>query len=482
MKFHQLYSLLFEEFKKSPKHIHLFDVPMFSIYVKEDQKEFFNETLSISHNELKEVFASARNKIIKMGFSAMHANVLFDDLRNRRNQNTGGAMGGYASPNGKFMAIDISQLKNLKYIEKVIVHEWAHLWMFNNSSGFKKAVKEFYNHLFTEVKPHVQTDVSKLPAELEASIFSQLNATWVPTIKNFFNPQRVIYYLNEYIVANNVLTINDAQYLPHGVTIWNGISKKAFSDVSVGDEIYLTKVGNGWIIGSKQNSNKPNRFAREISIPFDQLQSYLDGTREEIEQKFNEIKRPRNPRSNIEMRNHVKQYIKTNIIAALELSLKNIIGYASKSNLKNDTTFIDAAVKIISPNLLRYLRNIVRKPNLGERVYDKFWVTPSDKTGISYTEKMTEMILNNYNEKEKNKIRDLSTLSGEEHNDIRKKIAALVEWVNEYGMSNDDEIWATGVEEFVKLPDKYKKEIIRLMQTQDRRHIPNRTMRKKMKT
>jgi hypothetical protein len=49
-------------------------------------------------------------------------------------------------------------------------------------------------------------------------------------------------------------------------------------------------------------------------------------------------------------------------------------------------------------------------------------------------------------------------------------------------MSNNLELWATGVEEFVKLPDKYKKEIMRLMQTQDRRNIPNRTMRKKMQT
>jgi hypothetical protein len=55
------------------------------------------------------------------------------------------------------------------------------------------------------------------------------------------------------------------------------------------------------------------------------------------------------------------------------------------------------------------------------------------------------------------------TLTGREHSDTRKILAQLVEWVNEYGLSNNLELWATAIELFFNLPFKYRTTIVKLM-------------------
>jgi len=45
-------------------------------------------------------------------------------------------------------------------------------------------------------------------------------------------------------------------------------------------------------------------------------------------------------------------------------------------------------------------------------------------------------------------------------------------------MSNDDEIWATGIEKFFKLNPQHRKSIIKLMTTTGARTEPNRSQRR----
>jgi hypothetical protein len=54
-------------------------------------------------------------------------------------------------------------------------------------------------------------------------------------------------------------------------------------------------------------------------------------------------------------------------------------------------------------------------------------------------------------------------LAGEMWNDIRERVKNLVKWSSAYGLSNEDELWATGIEEFTQLPPEHRKNIIKLM-------------------
>ena len=64
---------------------------------------------------------------------------------------------------------------------------------------------------------------------------------------------------------------------------------------------------------------------------------------------------------------------------------------------------------------------------------------------------------------------------------IRKQLLPLVKWSRDYGLSNEDELWATGVEDFVKLPMEHKKAILDLMRVTGSRNKDNRRMRQHKK-
>jgi hypothetical protein len=376
MNFNQLYSFLFEEFKKSPKHVHLYDVPMFSIYVKDDQKQFFYQTLPISNNELKDVFASARNKIIKMGFSAMHVNVLFNDLQKDINQNTGGGVGGYASRKGKYMTIDISQLENLQYLEKVIIHEWAHLWMYNNSSGFKKAVKEFYQQILNRGKEQFE----------------------------FFDNR----YILDILDKDEIKPIFDKHF------------KKMVSSIKETYEL-----------------SKKSDYMNEVTSEY--LQE--------------------------EIQNQIRFFVED----FMEDMTRFLYSKKFFINLSAKQADIDKVVNF-AMRIGRFIVNDIETDNDIDTITGKHFRMNIN----SFLNMFIEIIKQTGNYPQPKNLK--------QHIGLRESIFKLVEWVNAYGLSNDDEIWATGVEEFVKLPDKYKKEIMRLMQTQDRRDIPNRTMRKRIKS
>jgi hypothetical protein len=52
---------------------------------------------------------------------------------------------------------------------------------------------------------------------------------------------------------------------------------------------------------------------------------------------------------------------------------------------------------------------------------------------------------------------------GEYKEGHREEMKNLVKWANSYGMANDDELWATGVENFLELPVNHRKAILKLM-------------------
>jgi predicted metal-dependent hydrolase len=448
-------------------------LPMFTIYIHKELMDKI-ENMDELKERMKGSCNEARKRIIKMGFRSMHSNILIDDLSGEVNQITGGDVGGRAHRNGKYMTISLEMLRYPKNLIKVIIHEWAHLWMFNNSAGFKKVVRAYYKELLKDFKkiPY-EPNENELNEEEKNIIFEKMKEIWIPTIKRMF---RYTENYNDYILHYNYLTINDAKFLPHLRRIY-GISKKTFSDVSVGDEIYLDKVNNGWLVGSIKRQDQPNRMSREIMINFDEIMEYLDNNQEEIETQINKSEKSNGRKlTSKELLNGVVREIRYSIQSALDLSARGI-GYYNYDSKKHQE-FIDKSVKILLPKISKYLRNIVKRPDLDGDVYDKFWASPANESGISYTNEMKRML--NFKRKEEmlHKLKLSSELSGENFNNLREQMKDLVEWSNSYGLSNSDELWATGVEEFMKLPDKHRKSILRMMETTDMRETPNRSMRR----
>ena len=63
----------------------------------------------------------------------------------------------------------------------------------------------------------------------------------------------------------------------------------------------------------------------------------------------------------------------------------------------------------------------------------------------------------------KKDFKDNGSFIGKEFGEHRTVMAKLNNWVNSYGMSNEDELWATAIEYFFKLPINYRKALIKIM-------------------
>lgn len=165
------------KFRKSNKYIHLVDLPMFSIYANVSLDKIKLEEFKKT-NYVKE-FSVARDYIHKIGFPSMHANVIISDLSSEINQNTGGRVGGQAVSYKKFMELDINSVN-----VNNIIHEWAHLWMMNNSKIFKKSVNSFYAYMLKHstdnitktLLPHGQKDkIGKYKKDFSTTNSYELN-------------------------------------------------------------------------------------------------------------------------------------------------------------------------------------------------------------------------------------------------------------------------------------------------------------------
>lgn len=470
-----------ESFRKSTKIKHLYDVPMFSIFAANDLiwSDKFNHELDVPREldtkHVRNIFAEARKRINKMGFPSMHSNVVFKDLSKEKNRNTGEGVGGYAHRAGKYMSVDYNHFLNDSgdWPIRVIVHEWAHLWMYNNSKGFKDAVKEYYKSLIDTQKPNIsQKQETELPETFNKLVFKQLTDVWVPMIEGLFTKSVMEdWAVERYVQAYNKLSINDAEFLPHLSEIY-GKSKRKFGNVDIGDDVYADKFNRGWLLGNK---NKQRSTRTDIQIPFNDLLNYLDISVQEAETQFNQVRIPRGM-SKIELKQGVSNAIKREVERALEKTMKNL-NYEYRFKVKNSKEFVDTAVDILLPNVLKYLRNIVRVPDLRGNVYDKVWSTPANGR-VSYIKEISKYILEITNTETTLNLKNAKNFSGEEYNSVRKQMKNLVGWANSYGMSNDDELWATGIEYFLKLPENHRKSILKLMETKGARTTPNRRLRK----
>jgi hypothetical protein len=422
------------------------DVPMFSIFIDKQLAQTNADQIESYKNSLQEACKEARNSIAKMGFSSMHSNIVIRDLSQRVNQNTGGGVGGFASQKGKYMVIGADMIKNADYLIKIIVHEWAHLWMFNNSKAFKKAVKEYYNMLKNY---YVETTPQKLTREDEDKILSAWNVAFPAAIERLVSNE----IINSYLIQRNKINITDFERLPHLFTVWGTASKNISVEnnqrrtkvLPEGSKIYATKVSDGWLVGADENVRWETYIKQQVPIvELDVIENVEALFQKALnDYKTNYMKRKISPVGDF----------KPNIYSTVR-SAYSQIARALKIPEKNED-FVLKASEIIWKRFAVWLKTL--KPL--KDPYDQLWVSnPYKPKEFSISKTLTDQ-MSLY----KPDDRDSVNLSGEKYNQIREVAKDLVKWSDSYGMSDDLELWATGVEDFLKLPRYHRQKIIELM-------------------
>ena len=179
--------------------LHLINVPMFSIYIDKNiflADKYRNNPVvgtikSLCQNKfgkpegwkivaygfnmlfsklLKEVCNISKKQINTMGFSSMHANIIIKDLGDE-DENVKGVRLGLAYENKHSMNLNFNYIipmlsHDIRKASSVITHEWAHLWMFQNSKAFKQTVKDLYNDLvIKKTKPILPLNLQNLAGD-----------------------------------------------------------------------------------------------------------------------------------------------------------------------------------------------------------------------------------------------------------------------------------------------------------------------------
>lgn len=445
LSFNQFYYLEESRFRDRKNQIHLMDVPMFSIFIDKDLAQTESTKLESYKNILKRACAQARNKINKLGFSSMHANLVIRDLSGDVNKNTGGGVAAYAHRKGKYMSISKEMIKYGEYLVDTIVHEWAHLWMYNNSKSFKLAVKEYYNLLkdyYIETEPRKPSNRDK----------NTILAAWTDTF-----PKSINYLvsgdnmrLSEYLMQRNKITIKDFKRLPHLFTMRGTASKditvtdnnNRSKTIPKGERIYVIKIHAGWLIGTGDI---------ELFIEWEGPIINL-GVLENPEEAFERALAKTKARSSGDKISPVRD-LKPEIYSSIRGAYSKI---AQKLGIPEENEdFVSKASEIIWKKFSAWLKN----PIPMKSPYDELWLNnPHNPEGFSLTKTLTSEFFKHSKDEREN-----INYSGEKYNNIRQLASALVRWVTEYGMSNDDELWATAIEYYKKLPKDHQRKIMELM-------------------
>ena len=416
MNFEKFYYLNEAKFRDSKKVEHLYDVPMFSIFL---DKKSDVDVRYLNTGATKEIFAKARNRIQKLGFPSMHTNVVVADLSKEANQNTGGGVGGYADHKGRFMAVSYDLLvKDVDYSVSIIVHEWAHLWMYNNGHTFRKAVGEYYKLMkdySTDADPILDTEwpLWEMDHQLQDDTFTHI----VDQL---------------YKVIDNIYTTTLYKTYPPDSEAW-------------GEDYWVAPYNN---MGS-DFENSVNDIIRDGCKMMDpEYKSY---------------------QYDAEVDDQAQRILGTGIYQKITDYVNDCVEDIKAEDPEKDPLSFDYTGK----------REVFGK-GLSPKNYDARYHLVFDIDPDIVTEFLASI---DYVLKLSNNAKNIGAkdFSGSEYSNARSEAMKLGRWANEYGMSNEDELWATGVEHFTNLPKDHKKRIMNLMQVTGSRNKDNRRMRQHKK-
>lgn len=466
-----------KRFKKKKNLTHVADVPMFSIYVADAVGKDPNNAKLINIESIKRDLSDARNEIHKIGFPSMHANVVIDDIKKSYPLVAGSAAG--LAVQNQFMVINVHNLDETK---RIAVHEWAHLWMAQKPKLFKKAILDVYNNMMS-VASSKAVDVtyddflsgesspkyklaSHLTTLVPGKIYINMSDYWANYFSSLMFDKRSS---SKYRLFGKKFTKNLVDALPMGLrfdtTIKQPITMMSFSRggsivLPSNSKVYVEKGNSMWIVGVEQNN-----------ILYEGVVKYENAEKMFGPDMYNKIDQVLKLRSDIDKMS--KKQLENEILFDLKQEIRNtfkmmvdryITGY-KPSNKDYDLleTWIE---KYVYPMYLYVLRNTKEynkiKNFTPNEKYNYFWVQnklkPADVSLMRFSSFIynRELMIKKYTQGDR-------ALTGFEHSETRKILAELVEWVNEYGLSNNLELWATAIELFFKLPFKYRTTIVKLM-------------------
>lgn len=439
-------------FRNRKNLVHIMDVPMFSVF-----RDIELAADLPSEDELKTVFQDARTAIHKLGFPSMHANVVLADLSRIVNSNTGErGVGGQAHYRNKFMSIDV---KNI--YPSIVVHEWAHLWMMNNSKEFKTAVNAVYTHLrasgITKAKDNkggrdfLEPDKSRKVLDLWANTFDNLKYDMSRGVSNLL------------FLRNKAMSPEVVPYLPQGITIEVTLKRDldvqslrgSHDTIHAGSEAYAEKSSDGWIIGHERDNVRYEKYIEGFNSIFDWAGGNI---LEKLASAYSQTKRRIRNRL-AQSGRRIQDDIKDTLISKFDNAIQSIENYLRISIPTEDREKILSWISdFVYPRYVKLLSDPRYIPNENEKLYDYLWLN-NDKVRngrLSFMNLINGLIASK-------KLEASPRYTGKEFEFERDLMQKLTSWVNSYGMSNDDELWATAIEMFFDLSPSNRKLIIKLM-------------------
>jgi hypothetical protein len=231
--------------------------------------------------------------------------------------------------------------------------------------------------------------------------------------------------------------------------------------IQAGEEVYVSKGNNGWLIGKYINNNRYEIVTDNYAALFDYVESLQSGDLlHDIEIKLEEYNK-RNSKYN------TPKYLISKLNEQIQDKLENIFKSIASSfkiyPAEEEINVVKSWSKYILPKYLKMLKSrkltdlYKSKP---DALYNWIWCSNELKPDDTSFVKFFTTIMNR--ETHKNTFKQPS-LAGKENAENRTEMAKLTNWVNSYGLSNKDELWATAIEYFFKLSPEYRKVIIKLM-------------------
>ena len=409
---------------------------MFSVYLFKDDADKV-ENINELKEKMTDACTEARKIITKMGFPSMHSNILLKDLSKDVNWVTGeGGVGGYATRKGKYMTVSLEQIKSPDYLIKVIVHEWAHLWMFNNSKGFKNAVKEYYNALLNQYKTNFPTAQKQKEKEPFRNVIKNKNfeqteqllgrrysdVIWTEVTKNIMYTVRGIYYgyvSNKYDEDNSLWKVDDQRYFNTERDNFKNVTKKLILKIIEDMQNKSQFFEIDMEIYKKQLNYLSNAITK---LFYDRLVKSIKRSVEFDESDWNWAKE--DGENWVSKFPSVSDYLYSETNNNENFVFTNNSPYTDVSNKFDELDHRHGIIHMILNFVYNIFENTINQKNFPQ---------------------------------------SQDNLVGKEQSHFREEMRYLVKWVDSYGMSNNDELWATGVDSFLKLPPNHRKAILNLM-------------------
>lgn len=459
------------------------ELMQFTVIKRMKTPEGVEQFLEHFGDHLKSILREAQSSLGKIGFTRMHSNLVFVDTSKSVNQNTGvtGDVAGYARTDKHYMAINMMHFinnyrTNPDVISNTIIHEWAHLWFFQNSKAFKKSVDDLYSNLVLSKENLIKNpEISK---EYDNKFSIKIIDFWKSYVV------RIEELINTTLLKKIDIDEKTVNLIPHSLTFRGKLKNDLNYDLKEGQSVYCEKGNTGWLVGYF-DSNTARRH--EIVIPLNDLnkldniiQTSYESIKDAIKEVINRYDNPSEEDIDKNIKDSIISFFKTiktyEYIKVPDDVIQDVVSeygsYIKKS-------VIDIINNLSPNNILDFLNN-------KDKSYKILWVDnkfkPKDVSISSLIKPyaIEQLIIQKYNNLEG------KSLSDPKYADLRTYISKTINWRGKgsshksaYGMSNVDEFWATAIDGFFGLTNKHKVLFVDLVKNRISNDTENKIKKRK---